>query len=120
MAVKKSSSSKSSSSGSDNGVICAVLSYFLIGIIWFFVDEKMKRNNFVKFHVKQSLVLLVLSVCLMIVSMVLAIIPILGWAISLILNICLLVLWVLGLVYALQGKSQAVPVVGHFADKFNF
>ena len=46
----------------DDGKLCAVLSYFVIGIIWFLVDEKMKKNSYVSFHVKQAIVLLIFSI----------------------------------------------------------
>ena len=33
-----------------NNKLCAALSYLLIGIIWYFADEKMKSSSFAKFH----------------------------------------------------------------------
>ena len=42
----------------ETGKICAILAWFFpIGLIWYLVDENMKKNKFVGFHVKQSLVL---------------------------------------------------------------
>ena len=46
----------------EEGKAAAVLSYLLIGIIWYFVDEKMKKNSYVKFHVQQAIVLIIASV----------------------------------------------------------
>ena len=39
--------------------LCAILAYLLVGIIWYFVDEKMKKDKFVKFHVKQAITLMI-------------------------------------------------------------
>jgi len=120
----------SSGGNVDNGKICAALAYILIGIIWFFVDENMKKNAFAKFHVKQGLVLLVLSIGLWIVMAILGAIfsilfffaPMLGFGlmrlISLI-GLIPLVLCIIGIVYALQGKEKQLPIVGQYADKFN-
>jgi len=41
----------------EQGKACAILAYFFVGIIWFFVDEKLKKNEFAKFHAKQAMIL---------------------------------------------------------------
>jgi len=111
-----------------NVTACAVLSYLLVGIIWFFVDEKMKQSQFAKFHVKQALVLLIIDIvgiiALSIISMVLSPLWLVGAAISGILwfvfYIGMLVLWVLGIINSATGKEKEVPVVGHLAGKLTF
>ncbi len=106
--------SKKESSVND-GLVCAILSYFLVGIIWYFVDEKMKKNKFVRLHAQQGLALIVISIALMIVSFIL---PFLGlvWLLA---NIALFVLWLIGLIKAITGKSEGVPLVEKLAEKFN-
>ena len=47
---------------SENGKLCAIIAYLLLGIIWYFVDEKVKKDKFAQFHVKQAIVFLVLSI----------------------------------------------------------
>ena len=32
----------------EQGKGCAALGYILVGIIWYFADEQMKKNNYVK------------------------------------------------------------------------
>ena len=69
--AKKKAAKASSGKDVSEGMACAILAYILIGIIWFFVDDKMKKNKFVKFHVKQALVLLVVSIILSIIGAIL-------------------------------------------------
>ncbi|MGM5488947.1 MAG: DUF4870 domain-containing protein [Nanobdellota archaeon] len=110
---------------SQNGKTCAILAYLLVGIIWYFADEKMKKDTFAKFHVKQGLFLLiagvVISIGVMIISTILAFIPFIGWIISVLLgigvNIALLILWIFGLINAINGKKEKVPVIGGYAEK---
>ena len=53
---------KKSGSSVDEGKACAALSYLIVGIIWYFVDDEMKKNGFAKYHAKQGLVYLIASV----------------------------------------------------------
>jgi uncharacterized membrane protein len=102
----------------EEGKACAALSYILIGIIWYLVDEKMKKNEFAKFHVKQGLVLLITSI---IINVVGSIVPILGWFIILPLgSLLVLVLWILGIINSLSGNMKELPLIGQFAKKFTF
>lgn len=102
----------------DKGKACAVLAYILVGIIWFFADEKMRKNNYAKFHVKQGIVLLIASIVINVVGVI---IPFIGWFIILPLGgLFILVLWIIGLINAGSGKENALPLIGQFADKFDF
>ena len=112
----------------EDGKICAFLSYLLIGIIWYFVDEKMKKNGFVKFHVQQSLVLIIFSIVIGIINAIIGVIlgmivvATMGMAAPLMLIPALisfipLIFWLIGIVYSLQGKEKALPVIGHFGAK---
>jgi uncharacterized membrane protein len=103
---------------SGNGKAIAVLSYILVGIIWYFIDEKAKNNSFAKFHVKQALVLFIFSIVIDIVG---SIIPFLGKFIILPLgNLLVLVLWIFGIVYSLNGQEKELPIIGKFAENFKF
>lgn len=104
----------------EDGKVCAILSYFLIGIIWFLVDDKMKKNKFVKYHVKQSLILIVASIALSIVNTILLFVPVIGWLIILVANIFIFVLWILGIVYSARGEEKELPLIGQFAKHLNF
>jgi uncharacterized membrane protein len=112
----------------DDGKACAVLAYLLIGIIWYFVDEKMKRNAYVKHHVQQGLVLLVASIAYSIVlgivmSIILVPLMFTGAAGLGIMSILSLLYWIpviwtiIGIVHAVQGNTKDLPVIGHFGRK---
>ncbi|MGM5480852.1 MAG: DUF4870 domain-containing protein [Nanobdellota archaeon] len=105
----------------DNTKLVAVLSYFLVGIIWFFADEKMKKSTLVKFHVKQALFLILLGIAIGIVNMIIMFIPVIGWLLTILLQIAMFVLWVLGLIKAIEGKKEPIPIVGKYArELFTF
>jgi len=97
------------SEGKNTGM--AIVAYFL-----FFVPllTDAKEDPFVKFHVKQSL-LLVLA---MVASAVVGIVPIIGWVIALIAPIVIFVLWIMGLINAIGGKMTPVPLIGQFAEQW--
>jgi uncharacterized membrane protein len=106
------------SNGGDDGKLCAFLAYILIGIIWYFADEKMKKNSFVKFHVKQGLVLLITS---LIINIVGSMVPFVGWFIILPLGgLLTLILWIIGIINVLNGKENPLPIIGGFAKKLTF
>jgi uncharacterized membrane protein len=115
-------------SEASDGMGCAILAYLLIGIIWYFADDKMRKNNFVKFHVKQALVLMIVSiivsVALSILGLILMWIPIIGWVILWILwfvfGVGSFVLWLMGIIAAATSKQKVLPVIGEFAEKLKF
>lgn len=101
--------------GSGKNIGMAVLAYIL-----FFVPllTDAKNDPFVKFHVKQGLVLLLTGFA---VSIIGSFLPIIGWLIILPLgSIMVLVLWIVGVVRALGGEERELPLVGSFAKYFTF
>ncbi len=124
MVKKTKSVSHSSSKEVEEGKACAILSYFLIGVIWYFVDEKMKKNNFAKFHAKQGLVLFiawfVYAIVVGILSMIVAFIL---WFLAPVIWLLWLVPWIffiIGIINAAQGREKEMPLIGHFAKHFTF
>ena len=102
----------------ENEKLVAILSYFLIGIIWYFVDEKMKKSAFAKFHVKQALVFTIISSIVIVVG---TIIPVLGWFVILPLGgIAMTILGIMGIINAINLKTKELPVIGKYAKKFKF
>ena len=102
----------------DDGKLCAILAWFFpIGLIWWAVDEKMKKNLFVKHHIKQSIVLVFFS---FIGNTILGFIPILGWLAMIPFGIATFVLWIMGLIAAINGEEKELPLIGQFAEKLNF
>ena len=107
-------------SNSGNSQLCAVLSYFLIGIIWYFADEDMKKDGFVKFHVKQAIILFIFSVLWSIVLQILSFLVLFFGLIFLLLHYVPLILAIVGVIYALNKQEKELPVIGSFAKKLTF
>jgi uncharacterized membrane protein len=101
----------------DNSRLIAILAYLLIGIIWFFADEKNKQNEFAKFHVKQAIVLLIVSIAGYIV---LSLIPVLGWIIMPFFGLATFAFGVLGIINAAQNQKKELPFIGSYAGKLKF
>ena len=87
----------------------------LLAYIVFFIPllTDAKNDEFVKYHVKQGLVVFLIGIAVAVLS------PFI-WMISWLLQLGLLVLVVLGIVNALNGKQEPLPVVGGLAEKFKF
>lgn len=65
-----------------------------------------------KFHLNQSLVVMIASIILQVFGFALGYIPIIGGIIRWALGIVMVVFWILGLIYACQDKEQELPVIG--------
>ena len=99
----------------DDGKPLAWLSY--LGILLLIPLLVNKDNEYSKFHVKQGIVLLVCSIAGSVVSIILAFIPVIGHLISLAIWIFILVLVIMGIINALNGKTEPLPVIGKYAEK---
>jgi uncharacterized membrane protein len=127
---KKKVEKKTSSGTIENEKLVSILAYFLVGIIWYFADEKVKKSNITKFHTKQALNLLIISVAISIIySIIMAVLTPLflfgGFVLmgifsllALLINLCILVLWILGLINAINQKQKEIPIIGGFANKY--
>ncbi len=96
-----------------NSTLMAVLAYLgpLVIISYLFA----KDDPFVKFHIKQGLILLILNI---IVSILMPMMWTL-WQFFRLLDLALVVLTIIGIVNALQKKEKEVPFVGSFASHIN-
>lgn len=93
-----------------------------IGYLWilFLVPLLAKKDSaFAQFHGKQGMILFIAEVIWIFAGMFLFHIPILGWIIGSVGWFILFVLFVIGLMNALGGKTQPLPVIGQFAGKVN-
>ncbi|MBX9765103.1 hypothetical protein K2X83_00485 [Patescibacteria group bacterium] len=98
----------------DNSKLMAALAYIGPLVIVSYIVAK--DNPFVKFHIKQGLVLLVIEVALWFLGgMLWAFLPLLG-----IVNLALFVLAVIGIMNAVNKKEQELPLIGTLAKHFNF
>lgn len=102
-----------STGSQDKNVGMAVICYLgILVLIPLLTDAK--KDSFVKFHIKQGLVLLIFAVIVNIIW----VIPILGWIVGAIGNIILLVLIIMGLINSASGKEEKLPLIGQFAESF--
>jgi len=91
----------------------------VVAYIIFFIPllTDAKNDPFVKYHVKQGLVLFI---CAVVVWLIVSIIPFLGWIIAPLLNIAILVLAIIGIINAVNGVEKPLPLIGSFASQFKF
>lgn len=95
---------------SSNQTLMAVLCYFGILVIIPLLTED-KKDPFVKFHIKQGLVLLIAYVIAGFVSWI----PLINGLVWL----ALFILFIMGIVNAATGKKTELPVIGSLGSKFN-
>ncbi|MDG4944956.1 hypothetical protein NMK71_00875 [Weeksellaceae bacterium KMM 9713] len=83
----------------------------IIGLIIAFISNK-DKEELTSYHIRQSLGIGLTSLALMIVGMI----PIIGWIISILGSLFIIFLWIMGLMNAINGKMEPVPV---FGEKYN-
>lgn len=88
----------------------AVVAY-LIFFIPLLTDAK--NDPFVKYHVKQGIVLLISAI---VVSLAMQVLPGISSVIAL-LDIAIIVLLIIGIMNASKGEEKPLPLIGQFADK---
>ncbi|EPR73346.1 hypothetical protein ADIWIN_1777 [Winogradskyella psychrotolerans RS-3] len=94
----------------NEGKTIAIIAYItLIGLIIAFVMNSEKKNEFARYHIKQSLGLALTGLTLLIIGLI----PILGWLINIVGIFVLLYLWIMGLINAINGNEKPLPILGH-------
>lgn len=93
----------------------AMLAYFSVLVIVSYLAAK--EDTFVKYHVKQGLVLFALEIAVWLVSHFVFFYPL--WALLELVNLGILILAIVGIVNAAKGEEKPLPLVGHFADSFS-
>lgn len=101
--------------GKEKNIAMAIVAYIIFFVPLLVADSK--NDPFVKYHVKQGLVLFISAVAVWFIWQV---IPIFGLIIGPILNIAIFVLLILGIINAANGVEKPLPLIGHFADNFKF
>ena len=87
--------------------LMAILCY--LGILWLIPFLAAKESPFVKFHLNQGLVLLVIDVVVWILCRI-PVIRFVGWIVS----IAVFALIIIGIINVCNGKAQELPVVGKY------
>jgi len=105
----------------DNSKAVSILSYLLIGIIWYFADKTVQNDKSVKFHVKQGIVLIIFWI---IWSILLSTIFFgtfyFMWGLLNLLSLVPLVFLVIGIINAANNNQKPLPLIGGFAKNFTF
>jgi uncharacterized membrane protein len=87
----------------------AIVAYLtVIGLVVALVLNNEKKDLFAKYHIRQSLGLVLTSIALSLIN----VIPILGWIVSMVGAFVLLYMWVMGLLNAINGREKPVPILG--------
>ena len=94
--------------------LAATLSYvlgFVTGIVFFIVE---KKNEFVRFHAMQSIILFA---SLFVLGTIFFLIPIINWIICPLISLGAFILWIILLIKASQGEYFELPWIGKIARK---
>lgn len=95
----------------------AFLATFLSIIGFIIVLLTKKENKYVMFYAKQSLVVFIAYI----IAGILAMIPFIGWfVLGPLAYLLVTILWLFSWIYALSGKEKETPIIGKYAQKFNF
>ncbi len=76
-----------------------------------------RNDSFVKYHVKQGLVLFIVGIIVEIISLIL---PWQLWMIIRLLDIALVALAIIGIMNASKGEQKPLPLIGKFGEQFKF
>jgi uncharacterized membrane protein len=96
----------------EKNTLMAVVAYIL-----FFIPllTNAKDDPFVKYHVKQGLVLFICAAILMVVESIF-----IFRLFTPLFNLVIFIFIILGIINAAGGKTIPLPIIGKFADKFTF
>ena len=91
-----------------------------VGLVLWLSNDKNKKDEFLRFQVKQWLVFVVASSAIIIGTTVLSVLT-MGFfmILGVFLYILIFIWWLLGLIYAAQGEKKELFWIGKYAEKFN-
>ena len=104
---------KTGSSDAEENKLIAAIGY--LGILCLIPLLGKKDSPFAQFHGKQGLVLFLSGIVLGLVAWI----PFLGWLVGAVAGLGLFILFLIGIMNALGGKMEKLPVIGQYADKIN-
>ena len=102
-------------SSHQNRTLMGVLSY--IGPLVLIPLIVAKDDPFVKFHVKQGLVLLAIEIIVYILGMLFLWQV---WVLLRLINLATLILSIIGIINVVQNREKALPLIGHLSSYFKF
>ncbi|MDD3085314.1 MAG: hypothetical protein PHU32_05510 [Candidatus ainarchaeum sp.] len=91
----------------------------IVAYIIFFIPllTESKNDPFVKYHVKQGLLIFIGWILISIISWILP------WQLGIIvtiLNLSVFVLMIIGIMSAAKGEQKPLPIIGKFGEQFKF
>lgn len=92
--------------------LMAVLAYIGPLIIVSYIVAK--DDSFVKFHIKQALVLFVIEIAVWFIGSMMW----QFWMLLNLVNLAMLILSIIGIINAAQGKEQPLPLIGQYSAHF--
>jgi len=101
----------------DKGKTVGILAYCtLIGFIISIVmnGDQNNKSELGVFHIRQALGIFCTSFAIGFASIVLIFIPIIGWLAIMGAYITVFIFWILGLIAAINGEKNMVPILGKF------
>lgn len=103
---------------SSEGKDVAVLGYIpIIGLLIALLIHNKKKTSFGAFHLKQAIGLHVTWLIVLLVGYIIQVIPFIGWLITQCLYIAIVVLAIIGLINAVNGKKNLLPILGESFQK---
>lgn len=92
----------------------AILAYII-----FFIPllTEAKKDPFVKYHIKQGLLIFIGWILVSAISWVL---PFGLWTIGQLLNLAVFVLMIIGIMAAAKGEEKPLPLIGKLGEQFKF
>ncbi len=96
------------------GLLCYLFGW-ISGLIFFLIE----KDDFVRFHAMQSIIVFGAITVLSIIFGILFMVPFVGAILGAILWIGTLILWILLMVKAYQGERFKLPVAGDLAEKYS-
>ena len=84
---------------------------FVTGIVFLLIE---KQNQYVRFHAMQSTITFGV---MFVLSMVLGLIPVIGWLLTMLIGPVSLILWIVLMYKAYSGEKFKLPYVGEMAEK---
>ena len=108
---------KKSGRRKDESKLFAWIATFLSIIGFIIVLLAKRKDKYVMFYAKQSLIVFILSVIAGIISPGIVHIPVTGEAIKAALGIIVFLAWLISWIYALSGEKKELPYIGHYGNK---
>lgn len=91
------------------GVLCYLGILVLIPLL-----TEAKNDPFVKFHIKQGLVLLIFMILINIIFAI----PFIGWVVGTVGWILSIYLLIVGIINVVNGKEAQLPILGQYGENF--